>query len=149
MENAGPDGPQIRGLQNRPQAPRALYHYTASFAALARRALTVFRAGLALNIIASPVKKTARRPTPPSKSCRLTMPEECGVWMRAPWDEAGSATAAFASDHAQDRRERRARGPSFPDGTVTTIAAALMDRIQAVVSLAESRSGFYGPERVS
>jgi hypothetical protein len=50
----------------------------------------------------------------------------------------GSATAAFASDHAQDRRERRARGPSFP-GTVTTIAAALMDRIQAVLSLTERR----------
>jgi hypothetical protein len=71
------------------QAPRALYHYTASFAALARRALPIFRAGLALNTIASPVKKTARRPIRPSKSCRLTMPEECGVGMRAPWDEAG------------------------------------------------------------
>jgi hypothetical protein len=37
------------------------------------------------------------------------------------------------------RRQRRAQGPSFRGDTITTITSALMDLVQAVVSLAESR----------
>src|SRR5258705_6250538 len=40
---------------------------------------------------------------------------------------------------AQDRRKRRARGPAFRDVTVPAIASAMMDRVQAVVCLAETR----------
>ena len=39
----------------------------------------------------------------------------------------------------QDCRQRRTRGPATRGGAVPAIASALMDRVQAVVCLAESR----------
>src|SRR6476646_2138192 len=53
-----PAGRPISGRKQGPKnkGPEGPLHYTASVAALTGRALTIFRAGFALNIIGSPVK---------------------------------------------------------------------------------------------
>jgi hypothetical protein len=68
------------------------------------------------------------------------------MWLRAPWEEAGKLQRPLPNTMLRiiasgDRED--------PLSEVTTVTPAMMDRIEAVVCLAESGSGFYGPERVS
>jgi hypothetical protein len=79
----------------------------------------------------------------------LTRKEEYDVWILAPWDEAGKLQRPLPNTMLRIVASGEREDPPPEAVWSTTIAAALMDRIQAVVSLAESRSGFYGPERVS
>src|SRR5882724_2966284 len=89
--------------------------------------------------------------SPASRHLRNTNAENPGA---AKSDETINITMSQAEITAQRRGIRHAR----PRGSVgarashhgdrTRTTSAMMDRVQAVVCLAERRSGFYGPERV-
>ena len=69
-------------------------------------------------------------------------PHDAGRMGRLDARTVGRSRSSYsdpAEHHTQDGRQRRTRGPAIRDGTVPAIASALMDRVQAVVCLAESR----------
>src|SRR3981081_341167 len=90
----------------------------------------------ALRLPDDPAERRRRANPSEAMPVILTTPDEFDVWMRAVGSSGSvAATAAQTMLTIVASGERAA----FRDGTGTTITSALMDRVQAVVSLTESR----------